>query len=464
MWADTDGSPFHAWSQALPDGMLDAYRSVVPAPDHLFYNGIACDLLGACFQAISKDDRSPVLASLREALARSGLHRTSPYNARTGKVNSLSMSERAATLPVAPICFQRALSQSVTQVVGARTALRDVLQILTLFVNLERATYFAPRAGLDGVDACRRAPTLAALQDLASEFFACVDASMRRSDDEAVQLVTLIDKPNLHRLREVYFFTLPGFLLVRHVRELFYESAHQPLKRVVVKGNGHNDARAAMLRMLQTECFSRIAIEPATFNLPSHFWGHVAIVKQVKQALPLYTMKGQRWRVADSKKTDDTVSARALTVPRHHCHPDFSISWRRSASPGAGDYLRVGDTVSVLCHDFAVGASIVRVAGFEEGNEPGPTVRFFLVEAFYTNANRMAVGVVHPYASSDASLWTLDASQTMLLTLSDGVRRSLALHVCDEYCQMSSPIHTTHSANGKWPVLGRADMYPTISG
>lgn len=82
--------------------------------------------------------------------------------------------------------------------------LQDVLYILTLLVNLVRATYFAPRADLDGVDACRRAPAVAALQVLASEFLACVDASMRRTDEETVQLVSLIDKPNLHRLREVY--------------------------------------------------------------------------------------------------------------------------------------------------------------------------------------------------------------------------------------------------------------------
>lgn len=63
-----------------------------------------------------------------------------------------------------------------------------------------------------------------------------------------------------------------------------------------MQGNGHNYARAAMFRMLETECFSRIVMEPTQFNLPSHFWGHVVIVKQVKQVLPLYTMKGQRWR------------------------------------------------------------------------------------------------------------------------------------------------------------------------
>lgn len=111
-----------------------------------------------------------------------------------------------------------------------------------------------------------------------------------------------------------------------------------------------------------------------------------------------------------------------------------------------------------------MGASIVRVAGFEKASDPGPTVRVFLVEAFYTNANGMAVGIVHPYDSSDASLWTVNASHTMSLTLSDGVRRSLALHACDEGGQMSSPIHITHSANGKLHVLGRAYMCPAISG
>lgn len=464
MRADTDSSPFHAWSEALPHGMFDAYRSVMPAPDHLFYNGVARDLLSACFRALSKEYKAPVLVSLREALALSGLRRTRPYNLRTGKVNSLAMSEWAATLTVAPICFERALPAHVTEVVGVRTPLQDVLHILRLFTALVRATYFSPRADLDGGDACHRAPNVEALRELASAFLSFIDASMRRSDVDSAHFVCLIDKPNLHRLREIYFYCLPEVLHVRHVRELFFESAHQPLKRAAVQGNGHNDARAAMSRMLETECFSRIAIEPAKFNVPSHFWNHAAIKKQVEHALPLYTMSGQHWRVANGKMLPEDVPACARSIARHHCHPDFSIAWRRGATRGGADYLRVGDTVSVLCRDGTTGLSMVPVTPSEEGCAHGSTVRFFFVLAFYTNANGSAVGIVHPYVPADAGLWARDSRRAMSLTFVDGVRRSLALHACDRACHVSPPTHISHSASNQWHLLGRADLYPAISG
>lgn len=70
---------------------------------------------------------------------------------------------------------------------------------------------------------------------------------MRRTDAESFPVVSFFDKLNLHRLREMYLFALSGLLRVQHVRELFFECSHQPLKQAPVQGIGHNDARAAML-------------------------------------------------------------------------------------------------------------------------------------------------------------------------------------------------------------------------
>lgn len=67
---------------------LLSYRSVVKAPNHLYCNGIACDLPGACTQELYMENRVPVLASVGKALGWSRLQRTRLFNARTGNFNS----------------------------------------------------------------------------------------------------------------------------------------------------------------------------------------------------------------------------------------------------------------------------------------------------------------------------------------------------------------------------------------
>ena len=47
------------------------------------------------------------------------------------------------------------------------------------------------------------------------------------------ELGGLLDKPNLHRLHELFAHTLPMFGTLRHIGELILEKGHQPLKRAI---------------------------------------------------------------------------------------------------------------------------------------------------------------------------------------------------------------------------------------
>lgn len=158
---------------------------------------------------------------------------------------------------------------------------------------------------------------------------------MRRGD--CVSFVALVDRPNLQRLREVYSFCLPDVLHIRHVRELYFESAHQPLKRAIISGNGHNEARTPMYRMLEMECFSPIAAEPLRFNVPPHYWQHVGIATQLREAVALRTLPGGPWRVSNRGVMTDAVPALALSLALHHCDTNYSVPWRRGATRGGSD-------------------------------------------------------------------------------------------------------------------------------
>jgi len=442
--------------------MFDAFRSVVPAPDHLFFNGLTVGVLRGCFRALSPSDRALVSCSLREALALSGMRRTRPYNVKSGRLNSLGMSEWSAVLSVGRLCFRRALSREVVEVRRRETPFQVMLRILDMSTLLVCATYYTPRVDLDGGDACRGAPSAQSLQRDASAFMSFVDVSMRRRD--CVPFLSSLDKPNLHRLREMFFFVVPHFLHVRHVRELFFESAHQPLKHAALSGNGHDDARRAMDRMLETECFSRIASAPEKFNVPSHYFDHPGIAKQLKESAGLWTRAGKDWRVAGDALAESLVPASALAVAVHHCPSGYRIPWRTGATRGDAEYLRIGDAVSVLCTGAGVGIRMVSVAMPEHATEPGARTRFYRAVAFYGSVGGRVVALVHPFIQDGANTWQIEASRTLSLTLPRTVRRSLALHACEGDCREVSAASIEHRSGGQWHVLGRASLYPAISG
>lgn len=442
--------------------MFDLLRSAVPAPDHLFFMGITRSIMDGCFNVLAAEYFARVSCSLLEALALSGLRRTRPYNLKADKLNSIGMSEWAATLSVAYICFQRALPVAVTTVTPRRTPVQEMLHILALFSSLVCRTYYYPRCSLDGADACTQAASIVDLQTQVNEFLSTVDAGMRRVD--CLPFVALIDRPNRHGLQEVYYLCLPGGLHTRHASELYFESAHQPLKRAVVNGNAHDDARTAMSRMLETACFSRIAAEPRKFNVPPHFWKHVGIAAQLREAVSLRTLLAGPWSVSSRVVLSDDVPSLAVSLARQHCGPGYSVPWRRGATRGRSKYLRVGDTVSAISRAGAAGLAVVPVLTADDASQARSDVSFYQVIALYTSVRGDAVSIVHPYVSAWDNLWTVDATRALSITMSSSVRRSLALHACTEKGLSTGDVHISHSKTRLWHVLGRAPRFPSISG
>lgn len=160
--ADTDDSVFFSWSRAFGSSNFDAFRSIVPAPDHVFMLGITRRLIKALFSVLSKDQRVVVSTSMRDALALSGLRRTRPYNFNSKDVHSLLIYEWAAVLTISIVAIKRSIPlSSPTPAAVARPApLMVLLGILEKFHMLMCKTYFSPRVDLDGGDACRAAMTV----------------------------------------------------------------------------------------------------------------------------------------------------------------------------------------------------------------------------------------------------------------------------------------------------------------
>jgi len=107
---------------------------------------------------------------------------------------------------------------------------------------------------------------------------------------------------------------------------------------------------------------------------------------------------------------------------------------------------------------------MVPVATAKEAVEPGAAVRFFETTALYASACGQAVALMHPFLPVDNDLWTVNVDRTMSLTLSGGVRRSLALHACQGDCSVASSARIEHGAAQEWHLLGRASLYLAFSG
>jgi hypothetical protein len=83
--------------------------------------------------------------------------------------------------------------------------------------------------------------------------------------DEVCKISTalrgILDKPNVHRLIELYAHIIPAYGHVKHVAELLFESGHQPLKNGLTHSNHHEPQIAAMLSAVHNDWQSRLSLD-----------------------------------------------------------------------------------------------------------------------------------------------------------------------------------------------------------
>jgi hypothetical protein len=135
--------------------------------------------------------------------------------------------------------------------------------LLLQFQVLVARTYYLPSAMLDGADEVHAfdrewgRARLNELYVLICKYLKSLDGLCRLSEDMRKHL----DKPNAHRLLELYAHTLPAFGRVHHIQELVFESEHQPLKRGIRSSNHRNEQVFSISAALASDWESRLAFE-----------------------------------------------------------------------------------------------------------------------------------------------------------------------------------------------------------
>lgn len=295
-------------------GIFEPYRSSLTAPDHLLF-GLAKDILRAmliqCTPHMRKQAETLIMSGLRAG--RLGRQREL-FNAATATLHQMGMSDVFAVLLLAPACFESAInfkmheegggasSDNSTCDVGStnsqtkkrrmtssksgrlplsgRTAPRsllpgrgpaispvtreDVLQLLHMFQQLVAETHLWPNKHTDTAQEFEKFNDKGGfarfnrLYSLASGYLQKLhELSVRDYDKVGVHL----NKPNVHRLVELYTHTIPLFGHARHVQELLFETAHQPLKRAICRSNMKDPQVSAVHAALFNDWETRLSIE-----------------------------------------------------------------------------------------------------------------------------------------------------------------------------------------------------------
>lgn len=459
---DSDNSVLHHWAWRFPRVMFDGHRSVMPAPDHLVFHGLTKYLMIGIFAELN--DKQSIVAgtSFRDALARSHLPHTRVYNPDTKAVVSVGISEWASTLTVAAFVFRRAVPEASQASNGASTPFQVGLQMLDAFTALVNALYYFPRADLDGEGACHSRASTDELRILGEVFFALVRSACLRSDTAA--LGRCVDKPNLHRLREVLDHVVPALQHVRHAQELLFENAHQPVKRAITSGNGWDDAGRAMERARQCELASRLKAQPSFFGVHPAWMQHKGVRAAVNKSVDLSSQPSGSWRSWGRQLPANTVPAAVRAHASARYASSFEVKWwGRATRSGAGEQVKRGDAVAVLVLPTP-GITAVNVARAAGCSHPQSFVAFFSVAAVLTTPQGTCAAIVHPFKPlANTADVSVDSGCVLYLPLDSSVRRALVLHSCQHMCG-SLRSGVGHNESNRWRVFGRAEGYPARQG
>ena len=239
--------PRNVHGKRVIDASFDPYRSVVIGPDHLL-SGVAVDALNAVLRILAPNQRIALESLIRHGHISNLLNTEKRlFNMHTITLHSMSMSSVFSVLLFTPwaletalkLCDHRSRTSYPTQLQS------DVCKLVQCLHCLVVKTYYLPCPEVDGLHVCQAwmESTARCVQEelrcMATEYVRLVDKLSRKSN----VIRKIIDKPNVHRVLELYFHSVPIMGHVTHFQELLSEAAQQPLKRSIVK---YKDAMAHM--------------------------------------------------------------------------------------------------------------------------------------------------------------------------------------------------------------------------
>lgn len=244
-------------SNGLPvvSGIFDPYQSCAIAPDHLL-SGVGKNTLLVAFRSLSPGRCQYTNAVFMDALKSNGLvGRGSLYNTDSKKLYPITMSATFCAVTIAPAVFRVGSGNSSPSIPA------KILQLVDCFADLVSSVYWSPKPGTDGsaatdiLESGGKGDFITSIMTKAKHYVSTVHEVCVSHPNLGEEL----DKPNLHRILELAFHTIPVFGCARNVSEMTFEGAHQPLKRVLERTTHHEAHVSAVNHSLCHDWCTRIA-------------------------------------------------------------------------------------------------------------------------------------------------------------------------------------------------------------
>ena len=183
------------------------------------------------------------------------------FDVKNKKLYSTTISGTFCTLLVARFVFEDECAALPEIENRQNHALLKTVRALGLFSDLVATTYWYPKLHVDGYKAVQHFNNAAGMAIISEQ-----QASARmyvQSCDSLCGISEIarskLDKPNLHRIIELYKHSVPAMGHTHHFSELIFEFAHQPLKRGVAMSNHRKPHIQAAKHTLADDWEGRLA-------------------------------------------------------------------------------------------------------------------------------------------------------------------------------------------------------------
>ena len=270
--------PFTETGQPVVNFDFDPYQNTFVGPSHLFY-GLGQNIMEAMIRYCTPEQRGEVDTLLFTILCGSGvLDEGSFIHPEKTKLNNMTISSTLAVLIVAPWAFSTVLHLPFGIDEHHSSAGEDtqscVFRALYLFTKLLYSTVYLPSAEVDGLKEVQRfdkddgEERQLFLRNICVKYVQTINKLCR----DTPALCPVLDKPNVHRLVELYMHSIPRLGHVKTFDELQFEAFHQPLKRALARSNHHNGHVYSMRMVIANEWRSRMgdaAREVSSIDFPS---------------------------------------------------------------------------------------------------------------------------------------------------------------------------------------------------
>ena len=241
--------------QVVPN-CFDGFRFSLVSPDHVFL-GLISNILQNLVKLMKPVERAQFYKFITGILRRNGLFgRSSVLNSKNSILKT-TISESFAIIfatPVAVKCCNWDLESE------NRKVLKKTVEIIQSLNNIIVGSQCHPKSGLVSTKDLRSfndsqgRTRLEKMDKLATDHSKLIEELSNIDEASARNL----DKPNMHRLIEIFTHTLPLFGSIKYIEELILEKGHQHAKRAIEMSNKKNEQIQAMIDYLYDDFVARL--------------------------------------------------------------------------------------------------------------------------------------------------------------------------------------------------------------